>query len=110
VPTTSSVSPNASKFFPGTPVKLSCTFSGVPNPSLAWYKDTSILANGVDDVSIINGLNNSTLTVLDSTGEEGGYYNCIANNIAGSSSNNFHIQCKFCYYCMIKHRDDVTTV
>jgi len=44
---------------------------------LTWYKDGSILTNGLDSVSITNGLNNSDLTVQDNTGEEGGLYDCF---------------------------------
>ena len=83
-----------SQLFPGTPVSLSCTFSGVPNPTLLWLMDGNTLTNGVDGVSIADTFNTSDLRVIDSGGEEGGSYICIANNTAGSGYNEFVIQCK----------------
>ena len=83
-----------SQIFPGTPVSISCTFSGVPNPTLSWLMDGNILTNGVDGVSIAETFNTSDLTVIDSGGKKGGSYICIANNTAGSSYNEFVIQCK----------------
>ena len=76
-------------------MSISCTFNGVPDPSLSWLMDGNILTNGVDGVSIADTLNTSDLTVIDSGGEKGGSYICIANNTAGSSYNEFVIQCKY---------------
>ena len=86
-----------SQLFPGTPVSISCTFSGVPNPTLSWLMDGNILTKGVDGISIADTFNTSDLTVIDSGGEKGGSYICIANNTAGSSYNEFVIQCKHIY-------------
>ena len=83
-----------SQLFPGTPITISCAFSGGPNPTLSWLVDGSILTNGEDSVSIADTFNTSNLTVIDSGGEKGGSYICIANNTAGSSYNEFVFQCK----------------
>ena len=83
-----------SQLFPGTPVTISCTFSGVPKPILSWLMDGNILTNGVDGVSIADTFNTSDLTVIDSGGEKGGSYICIVNTTAGSTYSEFVIQCK----------------
>ena len=94
MPSISTDNANLTKLFPDIAVSLSCVSSGVPQPAEQWYKDGMILQHGIGGVSITNHLNASDLVVSDSSGTQGGDYNCSASNIAGTNSKKFVIQCK----------------
>ena len=82
-------------FFPGTPVRLYCTFSGIPQPVLLWYKDGTVLNNEMGKISIVENSSRSDLIVMDSSGEQGGEYNCTGFNKAGQSSTTFVVECMY---------------
>ena len=76
---------------------LTCTASGVPLPSIMWYKlGHGQLVNGADysisTSDIGTQLSMSVLTIVAAIQGDTGLYNCTAVNDIGSSSVSFHLQ------------------
>ena len=67
---------------------LTCTASGGTSNMFQWFKD--------DDV--LNGSTDNILNITDVTANDGGLYECVVNNTAGSSSANITIYGTYVYY------------
>ena len=65
----------------GDILTLSCISSDDPNNIFFWFKD------GV----YVDGNTDSILNITDVTADDGGLYECVVNNTAGSSSANITI-------------------
>ena len=93
----------------GDTLTLTCTASGGPDNMFHWYKDGSYL----------EGIADGILNITDVTADDGGLYECIVNNTAGSSFANITIYGRTClspdiqysclvisntfYYCTMEH-------
>ena len=81
----------------GDVLTLICTASGGPNNMFRWSKDGDFLDEGTDGV----------LNITDVTADDGGLYECIVNNTAGSSFSNITIYGRTCissstqYSCLV---------
>lgn len=83
----------------GDNISLSCTATGIPLPSLQWYKDNIVIMNesmisvsiketNIGDVpSTVSILHLSSLNEFDI-----GTYGCQATNFAGNATQEFEIQ------------------
>ena len=65
----------------GSTLVLTCTAFGGPGIIFRWFKDGSYL----------EGNSNNILNITDVTADDGGLYECMANNTAGNSSANVTI-------------------
>ena len=82
-------------FSPGQVLHLQCGYAGVPVPSIWWFHNNSLLANGSGGVSITGGAagDNYTGIVIAGVGQmSGGVYTCWANNTLGSAAVNYTVQ------------------
>ena len=82
------------------PVTFQCSFTGIPVPSITWYRNGSALTPSSDPrVSVgspsqqvlSSGLYQVTqnLTITNTTDTDSGNYSCVGNNTAGSDSDEF---------------------
>lgn len=79
---------------------ISCTYLGIPAPNITWTHNSSAtpLNSAADNsrirIEVIDG--STTLTILNMTENEGGKYECTADNILGKdiAVTNVRIQCK----------------
>ena len=67
---------------------LNCTASGGPNNMFYWFKDDVYLDGITDDI----------LNITDVTAGDGGLYECVVNNTAGSSSAYITVYGTYVYY------------
>ena len=65
----------------GDIITLNCTTAGGHDNMFQWYKDDTILEENTTSILIIT----------DVTADDGGLYECVVNNTAGSSSANITI-------------------
>ena len=65
---------------------LTCTASGGANNMFHWFKDDDYLDGSTDGI----------LNITDVTADDGGLYECVVNNTAGSSSANITIYGESC--------------
>ena len=78
---------------------LACTATGLPYPTIQWYKDGMLITNeSLTTIYNEEFENNGTLfttSILElcSVGaDNGGAYSCVASNSAGNDSFDFDIQ------------------
>ena len=64
----------------GSDLKLRCSTSGFPEPTLQWYKDDQLYQNGGGD-----------LTLRSLQRRDSGAYSCVAQNIIGTVSTTFDV-------------------
>ena len=89
------------------PVTFQCTSTGVPTPSITWYRNGSALTPSSDPrVSVgspIQQLLSSglyqvtqTLTITNTTATDSWNYSCAGTNIAGTNNDGFRlvVQCE----------------
>ena len=67
---------------------LTCTAYGGPNNMFYWFKDGVYLDRFTDGI----------LNITDVTADDGGSYECVVNNTAGSSSADITIYGESCTY------------
>ena len=65
---------------------LTCTASGGANNMFHWFKDGDYLDGSTDGI----------LNITDVTADDGGLYECVVNNTAGSNSANITIYGESC--------------
>ncbi|KAI0984835.1 hypothetical protein GJ496_004613 [Pomphorhynchus laevis] len=67
----------------GQPVKLMCTYSGIPTPKITWFKDDQpMLQSGYNyEISDVHGVCNLDYFTVSS--EDSGIYKCVAVNSVG---------------------------
>ena len=65
----------------GGDITLSCISSDDPNNMFFWFKDGVYADGNIDNI----------LNITDVTADDGGLYECVVNNTAGSSSANITI-------------------
>ncbi|KAG8182020.1 hypothetical protein JTE90_013951 [Oedothorax gibbosus] len=70
------------------PVKLTCNVSGVPAPTIMWFKNGVLLSNS--PTSHFQSLNHGkNLLISSSVLKDTGNYMCVATNLAGNTARNF---------------------
>ena len=69
---------------------LTCAASGArgANNMFHWFKNGDYLDGSIDGI----------LNITDVTADDGGLYECVVNNTAGSSSANITIYGMYCYH------------
>ena len=87
------------------PVTFQCSSTGIPAPSISWYRNGTALVNNTR-ISISSPLTvllefdlyqvTQTLTITNTADTDSGNYSCVGNNTAGTDSNGFEliIQCE----------------
>lgn len=66
----------------GSVIMLNCEVTGYPDPTVTWYKDSSLLAT--DDRVMVH--NDSVVVINNAFSTDSGIYTCSAANVAGNSS------------------------
>jgi len=69
----------------GETLTLNCTTSGGPDNMFRWFKDNVTLES-----------TDSSLVIMNVGASDGGMYECVVNNTAGSSSANVTVYGKCC--------------
>lgn len=58
--------------------------SGLPEPTVSWMKDNTIVSSTEDGrVKISRNQGNSSLMIMPAEVEDSGFYYCVASNLAG---------------------------
>ena len=70
----------------GQEEELVCRVTGVPSPSLTWYRNNTIIDRRTNNVLINQRAGRHSLTVLNIDGSSVGQYRCVATNSEGSVS------------------------
>ncbi|XP_076455301.1 hemicentin-1-like isoform X2 [Babylonia areolata] len=72
-------------------ISIGCPVSGVPTPSIIWFKDEAPLLDWpYRDLRVVD--NDRTLEVLNAQQEDAGTYSCLATNPAGQDEVDFSLQ------------------
>ena len=70
-------------------VTLTCTATGVPTPTITWYKDSTAISHDLEKFNI--STDGSMLTIHNVTHTESGNYFCLTANEAGKDSRQFSL-------------------
>jgi len=70
----------------GDQCELACRAQGVPVPLLSWQKDGNHIQSQPPYLSIMTEEDRSTLTINKASGDDAGWYQCSAVNLAGSAA------------------------
>ena len=66
-------------------VRFPCTFSGVPPPTVTWYKNGELIKND-GRITIREERGTTWLVVTNTEPSDSGLYQCVGQNEAGQSS------------------------
>lgn len=69
--------------FEGQGAKLTCTFTGQPEPVIEWYKDGLSVKDTRRIISEVIA-DTASLTIREARSEDSGYYKCVVRNDIGS--------------------------
>lgn len=73
----------------GKTIKLNCIGSGLPEPTISWLRNGTILQSNLSTITIIRigiaNLSSSTLSISDSKPTDVGSYQCLLTNLFGMS-------------------------
>jgi hypothetical protein len=75
---------------PGKKVRLNCQFQGIPQPTVSWYRNESII-NKSERFNLLTKENDSTLEIYQLVEEDSAVYTCRVANEAGSASTTANI-------------------
>lgn len=70
----------------GEPLRLQCTFAGIPVPAINWYKDDVLFQPVENQTRISLNERNTLLDVKFIRSEDEGTYRCQGSNRLGSAS------------------------
>jgi hypothetical protein len=78
----------------GEKASFKCAASGVPKPSVVWYKDDELVENIWSDQMVVDW--DGTLQLIDATVDLNGDYRCVAKNLGGMTDvgMNVNVYCK----------------
>ena len=81
----------------GSTLILPVNFAAAPAPRVTWYRNGVPLQRMPGHIHIDNGEGYSTLTVMGIEQDEGGNYEVVVENSAGSDKTDFHVavKCKY---------------
>ena len=75
----------------GDTASFTCQATGEPVPTISWYFNGNLLANGTEYMITIMSLNtttiNNTLTIMNVQSSDVGTYTCNATNVVSSDTN-----------------------
>ena len=73
---------------------LECTVSGIPTPSIQWFKNDQSISSHYNSLTISTAINGmlSIVKINSASLSDSGIYRCIATNDAGSSNDTIEIQ------------------
>lgn len=70
----------------GSEVTLSCTATGQPTPFVTWLRDgEEVPTNSTPHLSSMGGEGWGSLTISPVRSEDGGVWECVGTNVAGSN-------------------------
>ena len=83
----------------GESKSFNCTASGIPEPTVVWYKDEKIVVNETG-VSVTKDM---LLTLSEITVQRNGVYKCVARSLGGTISSNaiVNVYCKICLFLLV---------
>ena len=83
----------------GESKSFNCTASGIPEPTVVWYKDDKIVVNETG-VSVTKDM---LLTLSEITVQRNGVYKCVARSLGGTISSNaiVNVYCKICLFLLV---------
>ena len=74
----------------GGTASFTCQATGEPVPTIGWYFNNSLLANGathtISETSVNTTTINSTLTIMNVESSDVGTYTCNATNVVSSDT------------------------
>lgn len=70
----------------GDPLVLRCRFSGIPHPTITWYKSGDVITSEGENARISLHENNTELNIHNVKREDQGKYECVAGNRVGRTS------------------------
>lgn len=85
VPVTITNSPQDQTVAESQSVMFTCKATGVPLPTITWYKAGTIISSGVTN-STLDSIIQSNLTISSTDISDDGIYTCVASNKIGSPS------------------------
>ena len=68
----------------GNSIKMACSFTGLPVPSVKWFKDGREVKPSPDFRFDHDG-SNASMVVKQSISADTGIYECVAQNVAGEA-------------------------
>ena len=76
----------------GDALSRTCSFAGVPFPTVIWYQNNTMeLMSGVGGVTIATTESSTTLSVAAADRNGGGNYLCFLENVVGTEMQSFGI-------------------
>ena len=70
----------------GTTATFTCQATGEPAPTIGWYFNSALLANGISETTVNTTTINSTLTIMSVESSDVGTYTCNATNVVSSDT------------------------
>ena len=73
------------------PVVIDCPASGIPPPTITWYKDDEELIPAIDpNIRVLSG--GRRLEITSTNVDDDGLYHCVARNPAGEAEKHFQLK------------------
>lgn len=70
----------------GEPIRLQCLFTGIPRPSIQWYKDNTLLELDENDSRMVFHENKTLLDIKFVKSDDEGAFKCEASSRLGIAS------------------------
>jgi len=74
----------------GEPLTLMCTATGTPRPEIEWYRGDSMITSS-SRIQINSDIDDTTLIISSVTVGDAGTYECQAENMAGTASQEYNV-------------------
>ena len=74
----------------GRPVTLTCNIAAIPNATVTWYKDGSLVPSGTSISTTPD--TNTQLTIASATPADSGMYQCVVSNQHGDDVGSISLQ------------------
>jgi hypothetical protein len=81
--------PNNASVIENNQLKLACPAKGTPNPRIKWYHDGKLIT-GNDLAKRV--LPDGSLLIENAEARDAGQYTCVADNVAGNTSNTVDVK------------------
>lgn len=95
----------------GEPVRLQCSFAGIPRPTNQWYKDNELLELDESDGRLMFHENKTLLDIKFVKSEDEGTFKCEGSSRLGTTSlqTKLKITSKFVAFCSPQMNQSITT-
>ncbi|VDK36216.1 unnamed protein product [Gongylonema pulchrum] len=80
----------------GSEIVMVCAVTGIPNPTIQWFKDDKVLSDKDYTIKYENGVCTVTISALKQ--RDAGIYKCVAENINGTAKT----ECKLIVECKLQ--------